>query len=516
MLNSLLAWEPQRNMEQTVNNRLDSGLPGTVESIRTEAKAISWVTVIVALGLGLRFYHYLRNPAMWHDEAAVVVNVLHKDFLALLGLLYFSEAAPPLFLWLERACLLTLGDSTYALRLPPFLASCAALLLMVPLARHLLHPQFVPWCLFLMACSDRLLAHSCESKPYAIDVFIAVCVLGLFLYTQSWPSARRLSLFALLAPVVIFLVYPGIFLCAGLLLALLPVVRRERRTQVWLAYGLFVAAVLLSAALLVLGPAHAQRNEHMDFHWTAFFPDWHRPWKFPFWAGRNTFRVFDYCFEPLGSLLTILAGVGVASLWRRGQRTLLIALVGPIALNFIAACLEKYPYGGSRVMIYTLPAAALLVAVGIPPATAWLRARHRVAPVIVFILLLLPLSRALYHVVRPWKRAASDQAAAFVLAHRQPSDGVTGNYWSDLYYFRHLGSAYRPIGSDFRAEIRPFLPPPDRTTPDRLWIIMTGDNAADRVWNPHDLPPGKWRVLTRQTFRSVEVTLVGREESRAE
>src|SRR5207237_8992991 len=88
--------------------------------------------LVLALGLGLRVYHYARNPSMWHDEAALVLNVLSKGFDELLGPLLFTEAAPPLFLWLERAVALTLVDGTYALRLVPFLASCAALLLLVP------------------------------------------------------------------------------------------------------------------------------------------------------------------------------------------------------------------------------------------------------------------------------------------------------------------------------------------------------------------------------------------------
>src|SRR5437762_13901671 len=93
-----------------------------------------WTTSLVMLGLGLRLYHYVRNPSMWHDEAALVLNVLHKGFLDLLGPLSFAEAAPPAFLWIEKAVTLLLGDSTYALRLIPFLASCATLLLLVPIA----------------------------------------------------------------------------------------------------------------------------------------------------------------------------------------------------------------------------------------------------------------------------------------------------------------------------------------------------------------------------------------------
>src|SRR5262245_18120202 len=95
------------------------------------------VLAAVLIGLGLRAYHYLRAPSVWHDEAALIVNVLTLDYHDLLGPLMWSEASPPLFLWLQHAVALHLGDDVYSLRLPSFLASCGALLLFVPLARRL-------------------------------------------------------------------------------------------------------------------------------------------------------------------------------------------------------------------------------------------------------------------------------------------------------------------------------------------------------------------------------------------
>ncbi len=185
--------------------------------------------LLVALGLGLRLYHYLRNPSVWHDEAAVLVNVLERNFRELLGPLRFAEAAPPLFLWMERASALLFGESTYALRLLPFLASCGSLLLLAWLAHRLLSPRAVPWAVLLFACSEMLLWHACEAKPYALDVFAAAGLLALFVATREWPLGRQLLVYLPVAPLVIFLSYPGCFLCGGLLLALLPAVYRAGR-----------------------------------------------------------------------------------------------------------------------------------------------------------------------------------------------------------------------------------------------------------------------------------------------
>src|SRR5262245_58421142 len=165
-------------------------------------RAVPWTGLAVLAGLGLRAFQYVRNPSVWHDEAALVLNVLGKDFAELLGPLFFAEAAPPLFLWAERAVTLSLGDGTYALRLVPFLASCAALLLLAPLARRVLVPAAAPWAVLPFACSNHLLWHAGEAKPYSTDVLAAVALPALFCFSDSWPLTWRLLAFAALAPLV--------------------------------------------------------------------------------------------------------------------------------------------------------------------------------------------------------------------------------------------------------------------------------------------------------------------------
>src|SRR5262245_60579141 len=210
---------------------------------------VPWTALLLVLGLALRSSHYLRDPSVWHDEAALVVNVLHKGYRELLGPLTYSEAAPPLFLWAERAVAGILGDSTYALRLVPFLVSCLALLLFVPLARRVLQPAAVPWAVLCVAFSDHLLWHASEAKPYAVDVLAAIVLALLFLTPAAWSLERRLTALALLAPVVTFLVYPGCFLYGGLLLALLPAVWRSRRPMCWCGYCGLTVTVFVSFAL---------------------------------------------------------------------------------------------------------------------------------------------------------------------------------------------------------------------------------------------------------------------------
>jgi hypothetical protein len=430
---------------------------------------------------------------MWHDEAALVVNVLGKGFRELLGPLFLHEGGPPLFLWLERALTLAAGEGTFALRLLPFLASCAALCLLVPLARRLLPASALPWAILLAACSNRLLWHTCEAKPYAMDVLLATAVPALFCWTQGWTLSRQLVLFALVAPLAIFLSYPGCFVYGGLLVALLPAVWRRRHWGAWLGYGFLNGVVGGCFLLLLLGPVQAQRCEPMTRCWLAHFPHWDRCWTVPGWTLCSTLDVVRYCFEPTGHALALVAVVGAVRLWRAGRRTLLVLLTTPAGLGLLAAYGQAYPWGGARVEVYTLPATALLIGAGVPPLWTWLQRRVGLGVLVLAGALLWPVALSVYAVVVHWPRADCGSAAEYVLAHRRSDEPVTANHWEYLYYFRNLGAAFTPLE--------------DVTTSGAvsMWLVATNPNERDWLQIMRSFSLDDWHVLDHQEFDETSV-----------
>jgi hypothetical protein len=467
-------------------------------------RSVPWIRYVVALGLGLRLYHYLRDPSMWHDEAALVLNVLSKSFTELLGPLLFSEAAPPLFLWAEKLVVLTLGDGTYALRLVPFLASCASMILMVPVARRLLCPQAAPWALLLFACSGHLLWHACEAKPYAVDVLAATIVLAIYCSTENWSYGRRLLLYSALAPFLICLAYPGCFLCGGLLVAQLPTALRGGRLRDRVGYGFFTLVVLGAFALLLAGPVRAQRSPAILECWKGAFPSWDQPWTVPVWTVASSLEVARYCYEPIGQVLAVAAAAGAISLWRRARRPLLALLVLPIGLALVASCFGAYPYGGARVLVYAAPALALLTAEGVVPILIQSRDVQPAAtirPALVractVAILVVPLGKSLWRVVSPWPRADCAGAAAYVLNHRRPGEKVTATHWEYAYYFRHLGDSFGLLKEAPAAG-------------DHFWLVATAGTRDDRLRTVWDLRPRGWRTVQQREFERTSVFLLSR------
>jgi hypothetical protein len=453
---------------------------------------------VLCLGLALRAYGYLRDPSVWHDEAALILNVLDKDFAELLGPLLFSEAAPPLFLWAERAVVLVLGDSTYALRLLPFLAGCASLLLLLPVARRLLRPAAVPWAVLLFAVNDHLLWHASEAKPYSLDVLAATALLMLWCYTRGWPLVRRLLLGAALAPLIILLVYPGCFLLGGLVLAESAALARERRRPgAWLAFGGLAMSMAGSFGLLYVGPARAQHNAAIETCWVGAFPPWEGPaWAVPAWAVKSTLDALCYCLAPVGNVLAGVMVVGAVVLWRHGGRAALVMLLAPAGLALLAACLGGYPYCGRRVLVYLTPAVVLLIAGGMPPAMDWLGARCRPAALGLAGVALTAAGTVVVNTAFPAGRPAIATASRFVLAERRPGDVIRGNGWEQRYYFRRLGSTY--LGATDPAAL----------SARRLWLVIIAAAPEDREAMVAALAPAGWESVQRREFYRTTVVLL--------
>jgi hypothetical protein len=486
----------------------------------SERSRIAWrvwlIPLLVAVGLGLRSYHYLRDRAVWQDEAGLLLTVTARGFGDLfLGRLDYHQAAPPLYVCLLRAVSLVLGDDSLALRLPSYLASCAALLLFVPVARRHLAASAVSWAVLLFAVSEQLLWHASEAKAYSFDVLAAVVVLAVPCYIGKQrlvlpiglpPTpvlgddslSRQLLAYTLLTPLLLLSSYPASFLCTGLLLAYAPTLYCRKQWRSWIAYVVLAAATGGVLLWLVLGPVRCQHNAEIHACWTACMPRWEEPWTILGWALLSPFEVGRYCCKPLGQVLTVLAVPGILTQWQRGERTAVRMMTLPLLLAFAAACLHRYPFGGARVMAYATPAVLLLGASGVPPTLAWLATRGRLAAPPLVVLLLVPLGSSLWQVVSSWREADIAAVAAYVEAERRPGDFILGNDVAQRYYFRHFGSAFHLLDD---------TPVPSPAGP-RLWVIMTAALPwAERVRMAGHLAPAGWRIQQQREFPYTTVIL---------
>jgi hypothetical protein len=455
--------------------------------------------IFATLGIALRFLHYARNPSLWHDEAANVLNVLRKGFGELCGPLYGSSTGPPLFLWSQKLATLTLGESTFALRLGPLVASCAGLLLFVRIARRELPPFAAGCAVLIIAFSDRLLWHAAEARHYSLDFLVATALLALFSSRRGRPGIGTALWFAALAPVVIFASYPAVFICGGAFLVVAPALLRKHRREFAAAATLALSIAGSFAALYFLVLVD-QRTAAVDAAWLNAFPDYTRPWLLPVWLGKSLIGVVDYATRPIGGLLIIAAGIGLGVGLRFPAQAASRLGGAVVMLALIAAIVGAYPFTGARTGAFAIPFLAIWIGRGLDeirartqPATPFRR--------LVWLAFLLPMIAvfllASWRAVVPWPRADAAGAAAYVLAHRAPDEPVTANHFEFEYYFRSLGSW--------------FFPDLHLPAARQAWIVATSRDSAER----ERLLRGfrDWQILERREFQRTTVFRVAQQPS---
>ncbi|MGE0609584.1 MAG: hypothetical protein AB7O62_21010 [Pirellulales bacterium] len=339
----------------------------------TAERANQLVWAFLWLGLLARSVRYFLRFPLWDDESFLCVSFIDASYADLLRPLGFHQVAPLLFLWLELTCVKLLGYNEWSLRLPAFLASIGSLFLFRRLADVWLAGWARVAAIAGFAVSYGCIRYAAEAKPYGIDLFVALVLLSLALeFQRKADQARWLWLAALFAPLAVGLSFPAAFVGGGVSLHAAAVCRasgHRRGWPAWLAYnvalvGAFAGFYALSAR--VQGAAEA---DFMHGCWQGHFPPLTDLARMPGWLlEAHTSNMFAF---PVGgdrgaSALTAIAlGVGIFLAWRHGQRMLLLACLAPLGLQFVAAALERYPYGGHvKFGMFAAPGICLLAGLG--------------------------------------------------------------------------------------------------------------------------------------------------------
>jgi hypothetical protein len=339
------------------------------------------------------------------------------------------------------------GFSEFSLRLFPLLCSLASLFVFWRLASRLL--TGVAWmaAVGVFAVGYPGLRYAVEAKPYGCDLFVAVWMFALL--SSWWASGavgdgarlpggedtrplsgagsarddsvkdrRQRWLICLIAsvPFAMLLSYPAVFVSGAISLVLAFVLWRERARRgwlLWVVYNVVLLVSFLAVYCLTIAPQSAAELANMSSQWEHTFPPLTSPWQLIcFVVLAHTSELVAY---PVGgprgaSLLTaICCGVALVVLWRRGHRWLVVLCLAPLALNFVAAAWQRYPYGGHvRFMLYMGPLVCLLAGLGMAVLLSRLTHRRvsRQIPVIGLAVLLaaIPCGSMVRDFLKPYKQ----------------------------------------------------------------------------------------------------------------
>lgn len=440
---------------------------------------------IIYFGILVRLVQYLSNRSLWNDEAALALNIVNRSYLELLQPLDYDQGAPIGFLIVEKLAVQVFGDNEYALRLFPLLSAIVSLFIFYELAKKCLQPQAVTIALALFSTLHIWLEYATEVKQYSSDVAIAVFLCLLLMQMNKLSFARMITL-SIVGAVAIWFSHPAIFVLAGIGASclLLTLVKKDLATSLKLLAVYSIWALSFASFYLVsLKNIANQENLYnswagrgtfpssfSDINWlfTSFTEFFHKPLGFP-----------DVFVVP--AIFAFLVGC-ISLVYRR----MLLILLSPLFVTYLAAYLHKYPFDG-RLVLFLIPFVTLLVGEGI----AVIRRKTRstsFAKIGIFALVLLlvpPIGTAGYLIFKPYVKQEIRPVISYVRKHQQVED-VIYVYQRAEYQFKYYANKFGYQEGDYILGIDDLDKKDGQGTSEEEWQRYKSDldklYGNQRVW----------------------------------
>jgi hypothetical protein len=442
---------PHRAAHPSVTPADASSIGLLVRRVASEALAIrssrALLFLLCAGGIGLQLRQYLANKSLSLDESFLALNILNRPLTGLFHSLDFNQAAPPLFLAIQKLVELGIGNHEYSLRLAPLLAAASAVTIFPFLANRVLDRRGALLAVALFILSDPLISYSSVDKQYSTDVALAVLGFWIVVRLESrLAEPRPLVILTGFAAIATWISFPALFITLGISATLTAraFVKRQWRAGIpGLAAG---AACLLSLTVVyfvaVKELGHLQAS--LAGNAGALFGTNLSPSNLMDIAGRLRYVsgighvvVLGLDIEkPIAVAALLFCVAGFISIFRRNAERAIL-LVSPLPFLIIAAYAHKYPLF-SRTLLFLIPTIVLLLAEGMTVAIQ--RLQHRSLKTLA---VLVATSIVASIAVQPFKHALSPRTEeqmkpvmAYLARHQRPTDTLF-IYYPSQYGFRY-------------------------------------------------------------------------------
>lgn len=384
----------------------------------------------VALGCFFHTVQYLAGTALWNDEQLLALNVGRRTALALLRPLDHNQSAPVGFLLIERLISRVFGMGELSLRLLPYLAGMAFVILGVLIARRLVRAEAAVVAATLFAFSPTVMNYAKAVKPYSLDAAFAALLFWLALRAIDEPSPRRLTQLGVAGAVAIWCSSPALFVLVAVAAAL--VAGWARQDHAWRRRCAVVLGTWLVCGALnyLLFLRESQADAYLRQYMATAMPSLSGKGVALAWellVGEVlavTLLPATYFVKSVGvfgAFILAIAFAGVVELRRRRGWPAAILFAAPFGVALAAAFLHMYPFK-ARLQLWLATPLILLFVVALEAVLDRFPSRARLPALAVCALAVLatsgktaryrafnvPVTENPRPLVRQWRAARSD------------------------------------------------------------------------------------------------------------
>lgn len=415
----------------------------------------------------------------------LALNLMERSYPELLQPLTLDQAAPPGFLYVQKFAMEALGNNEYALRLFPLIAGIISMVAFYQLGKWAVSAIALPIAIAFFAFLKFPLYYATEVKQYSSDVMITLllCLLLIPLRDQILPIGRSVLL-GLIGAVVIWFCHPAVFVLAGIEIANLITLPRERWKTIIInrlpAYFLWIISF---AALYFLITTNVMKNQSLQSAWGGEYPStvFDLIWLIDSF-GRVFYRPLGFS-SPMDGIAMVTFIIGCVAFFKKDRIKLLI-LMSPVFVTLVATYLHKYPFRG-RLILFLAPFFIFVIAEGIAFLLIQLKQRKKVAIaglVLSSLLLIPPIVRAGGFIIRPETKEEIRPVIEYVRMHQQPGDAL---YVDAFNHFKYYAPRYGYSETDYIPGYQEFFNPKRNAYSLEAWKkLMQANNiqTGQRMW----------------------------------
>jgi hypothetical protein len=334
--------------------------------LRSILRSLFHPATLAALGGAfLRLHDWAAGRPLWLDEQMIALNIRDRPMSELAGALWLDQSAPLGWLATQRAAMLVFGAGETALRFVPLLFGIAVLAAALWIGRRWMTATAACALLLLFSVGEWVFHYSLELKHYSADLFFALILPGLVVWTTEADSPgrrlRRAWVWWAVAAAGLWWANGALFVapaCALMLVIALWRIDGRKNAMVFAAAGVFWLASV--AAHYYLALRFTLENDRLRDTWSFAMR--------PLGAGLlDTARWLISQAEPVtmrpgGSELTTLFWIVVLVGVVFAQRRLFGQLVAGVTLTLcVLAAMRLVPLY-ERLVIWVMPSLYLGIA----------------------------------------------------------------------------------------------------------------------------------------------------------
>jgi len=310
-----------------------------------------FLILILAASVYIRFKN-LAGRSLWLDEAWVANAITQSN---LKQLIVSSFHAPLLFVLSIHLIVTLFGNNEFILRLLPCLFGIGTLIIFLLIVKKHIGRIAILISLLLLSFSYNFVHYSQELKQYSGAMFFTVLLIYFCEKVIAHDKKYDWAILFLLCLLGLGFDHSIVFIIPTVLVVLVISFHKE---DYWKKIIVFASMVIIPSSLFFLLYIRHQIASSMGSaqkYWLSYYPD---TASFPAlvkWLISSSVGIFNFFSFPYFPVSVIIVIIGLSLFYKHSQKRFIIYILLPIILVLAASFLHRYPYGGSRLMLFVAP-----------------------------------------------------------------------------------------------------------------------------------------------------------------